>query len=140
MFTPTRDEARRFFFDTWSKYHAGTPLTDLEKQVLDIILMHPEYHPTLDAPERYSDRDYTPEGGETNPFLHLSMHLALRDQIGIDQPPGIRKRYLALAARCGGEHEALHAMMDCLAEMIWRAQRDGMPYDAAAYLDCLFRK
>jgi Domain of unknown function (DUF1841) len=140
MFTPTRDEARRFFFDTWAKYHVGTPLTDLEKQVLDIILMHPEYHPTLDEPERYSDRDYAPEGGETNPFLHLSMHLALRDQIGIDQPPGVRERYLALAQEYGGEHEALHAMMDCLAEMIWRAQRDGMPYDATAYLDCLLRK
>jgi Domain of unknown function (DUF1841) len=140
MFAPTRDEARRFFFDTWSKYQTESQLTDLEKQVLDIILMHPEYHSILDGPERYGDRDYTPEGGETNPFLHLSMHLALRDQIGIDQPPGIRQRYLELANKVGGEHEALHAMMDCLAEMIWTSQRYGAPFDVAQYLECLKRK
>ncbi|HWI13021.1 MAG TPA: DUF1841 family protein, partial [Burkholderiales bacterium] len=85
MFNPSRDEARRFFFDTWSKYRSQAPLTDLEKVALQVILLHPEYHAILGDPDRYLDRDYTPEHGQLNPFLHLSLHLAIEEQLSIDQ-------------------------------------------------------
>jgi len=125
MFQPTRDQARQFFFDAWGRYRAGEPLSDLEKLALQAILEHPEYHRVLDQPERYRDRDWTPEMGQTNPFLHLSMHLAIREQLSVDQPPGIRARFQALAARAGSEHDALHQVMECLGEMLWQAQRAG---------------
>lgn len=137
MFNPSRDQVRRFFFDVWAKYRASQPLAGAEQPALEAILAHPEYHPMLDAPERYLERDYPPEFGETNPFLHLSMHLALAEQVSIDQPAGIRARYRRLAERCGDAMQAQHEAMDCLAEMIWQAQRSGSPYDPAAYLGCL---
>ena len=140
MFNPTRDQARLFLFDTWAKYRGRQPLTALEAMALDILLLHPEYHAVLDDRERYLDRDWTPDGGETNPFLHLSMHLAIDEQLSIDQPPGIRDAHGRLARKLGSGHEARHAVMDCLAEMIWQAQRNGAAFDNAAYLDCLERK
>ncbi|MDA8109034.1 MAG: DUF1841 family protein [Betaproteobacteria bacterium] len=139
MFEPSRAQAREFFFETWRKYRAGEPLAGAETIALDVILQHPEYHRVLDDPERSRERDYFPEAGETNPFLHLSLHLALEEQLSIDQPRGIAKRFAALLARSGERHAALHAALECLAEMVWRAQRDGAPFDAAAYLDCLAR-
>jgi hypothetical protein len=140
VFNPTRDQARLFLFDTWAKYRGQRPLTALEAMALDVLLLHPEYHAVLDDRERYLDRDWTPEGGETNPFLHLSMHLAIDEQLSIDQPPGIRNAHERLAQKLGSGHEARHAVMDCLAEMIWQAQRNGAAFDNAAYLDCLERK
>lgn len=140
MFNPSRDQARRFLFDAWRKYRDGTVLTALEDMAVGHILRHPEYHPMLDAPERYLERDYPPELGETNPFLHLAMHLSIGEQLSIDQPAGVKARYLRLAHRLGDEHAAQHAVMDCLAEMLWRAQRDRQPPDGAAYLDCLEMK
>lgn len=140
MFNPSRDQSRQFLFETWRKYRAGEPLVGLEGIALEHILKHPEYHPVLAAPERHQDRDYPPELGETNPFLHLMMHVALSEQLSIDQPAGIRQRFEALATRLGDPHAAEHETLDCLGEMIWRAQRDGTPPDAAAYLDCLERK
>ncbi len=140
MFNPSRDQVRQFFFDAWAKFRAGRPLTDLEAMAADHIGSHPEYHPVLDQPERYRDRDWPPELGETNPFLHLSMHLSIAEQLSIDQPPGVKARYLALAQRLGDEHAAQHAVMDCLAEMVWRAQRDNLPPDGAAYLLCIEKK
>jgi len=140
VFNPTRDQARLFLFDTWAKYRGRQPLTALEAMALDILLLHPEYHAVLDDRERYLDRDWTPEGGETNPFLHLSMHLAIDEQLSIDQPPGIRDAHGRLARKLDSGHEARHAVMDCLAEMIWQAQRNGAAFDNAAYLDCLERK
>lgn len=140
MFQPTREQARRFLFDAWRKHRAGAPLEDLERRAVAIALEHPEYHAVLDDPERHAGRDYFPEMGETNPFLHLSMHLALEEQLAIDQPPGIRARIDALAAACGSRHDALHAAIDCLGEMLWRAGREGTPPDAAFYLDCLERR
>lgn len=136
MFQPSRDQARRVFFDTWRKHEAGEPLEPMEQQVLPVILQHPEYHPLLRDPERYLLRDYRPEQGATNPFLHLGMHLALAEQRSIDQPAGIGERLQALALR-HGMHEAEHRAMECLAEMIWQAQREGLPPDGTRYLACL---
>ena len=140
MFDPSRDQARDFFFDVWAKSRASSPLTALEGIALSIVMEHPEYHSVLGDPDRYRDRDWKPEGGETNPFLHLSMHLAIEEQLSIDQPPGIRAAVQALARRRDSEHDARHDVMDCLAEMIWQAQRHGSGFDNAAYLACLAKK
>jgi hypothetical protein len=137
MFNPSRDQVRELFFGAWRKYRAGLPLVGAETIALDAILLHPEYHALLDAPERYRDREYFPEIGETNPFLHMSLHVALEEQLSIDQPRGIVERLGAIAARAGDRHAALHEAIECLAEMLWRSQRDGAPPDGAAYLDCL---
>ncbi len=140
MFNPSRDEARRFFFDTWRKHQANDTLTDLERMTLAIILLHPEYHPVLDAPARYLEREWLPEDGQTNPFLHLAMHLSIEEQLSIDQPPGIRARIDALSLQHQDRHPALHDAMDGLAEMIWHAQRYQTPPDPQLYLHCLDRK
>ena len=140
MFNPSRDQARQFLFDTWAKQKQSAPLTDLEKIALAVLTRHPEYHRIVDAPERYLDQDYLPEFGETNPFLHMNMHLAIEEQLSIDQPRGVRDLYLALCQHTGDEHSAQHEMMDCLAEMIWQAQRSGTGPDGGLYLACMKRK
>ncbi|HSS28081.1 MAG TPA: DUF1841 family protein [Usitatibacter sp.] len=140
MFNPSRDQSRVFLFDLWQKHRDREPLTPLEAMALDIVLEHPEYHRVLDDRERYLDRDWKPEGGETNPFLHLAMHLAIAEQLSIDQPPGIRAAVDKLATRRGSMHDARHDVMECLAEMIWQAQRHGSGFDNATYLECVERK
>jgi hypothetical protein len=140
VFNPTRDQARRFFFDTWGKFQAHQALEGAESTAIEIILAHPEYHRLLEQRERHQDRDYPPEFGNTNPFLHLSMHLAIAEQISIDQPPGIRDRYEQLLKQHGDAMNAQHEIMDCLGEMIWQAQRQGSEYSAAVYFGCLDAK
>ena len=103
MFAPSRAEARRFLAETWAKFRAGTPLQGLETTAAPLIAMHPEYHALLEAAEAALDRDYAPEAGEMNPFLHLSLHLAVAEQLAIDQPAGIRAQFdrLRLARGAG---------------------------------------
>jgi hypothetical protein len=134
MFNPSREEVREMFFATWRKYRAGEPLAGIEAIALQVVLLHPEYHQILDHPERYRDRDYV---DESNPFLHMSLHLALEEQLSIDQPPGVVHHFGVLVARFHDRHEALHQALECLAETVWRAQREHAAPDAAAYLDCL---
>jgi len=134
MFNPSREQVRDLFFGTWRKYRGGEPLAGVETLALEAILLHPEYHRLLDEPARWREKDYT---DETNPFLHLSLHLALAEQLSIDQPPGIVKLFGDLLAKKRDRHAALHEAIECLAETVWRAQRDGRPPDAIAYLDCL---
>jgi len=140
MFTPSRDEARRFMIEAWRKYAAQEPLTALERMTGEIVAMHPEYRGMLETPERHADRDYHPETGEMNPFLHLSLHLAVAEQLSIDQPPGLRKHYERLMAERGDEHRALHALVECLGEVVWHAQRHGTAPDGALYLSCVERR
>ena len=137
MFSPTREQVREMFFAAWRKYRAGEVLAGIETLALEVILAHPEYHAMLAEPQRYRERDYT---DESNPFLHMSLHLALEEQLSIDQPPGIGEAFQALAFKCHDRHDALHEALECLAETMWRAQREGAPPDAAAYLDCLMKR
>ena len=140
MFNPSRDEARRFLVDAWAKHRAQQPVSDLEGIVVRIVALHPEYHPLLEQPEKFAHRDFTPEAGETNPYLHLSLHLAIAEQLAIDQPPGIRAEFERLKDVHGDEHDALHTVLECLGETMWQAQRLGTGPDATLYLDCLRRR
>ncbi|MBS0587534.1 DUF1841 family protein [Nitrosomonas sp.] len=140
MFKPSREQARQLFFETWRKYRQREILSGIETIALEVILLHPEYHDILNDPERYLDKDYLPEMGDTNPFLHMSMHVAIKEQLSINQPIGICERFARLQKNCGSEHAAAHQLMECLAEMIWQAQRAQSAPDAAIYFDCLDKR
>ena len=140
MFSPSRDQARQFLFETWRKYRGSEALSDLERIALEVMLTHPEYHVLLDDPARNLDRDYTPEDGSINPFLHLSLHLAIEEQLAIDQPRGIRAQYERISLAAGSAHDAHHVLLECLAETLWQAQRAGGIPDQAFYLASLEKK
>ena len=139
MFTPSRDQARQLFFGAWQKYRSSAPLSGLERIAVDVIASHPEYHRLLE--DRQSlERDYSPADGAINPFLHLGLHLAIEEQLSIDQPPGLRAEYERIAAAAGSEHDAKHELLECLGETLWQAQQTGSPPDATLYLGCLNKK
>ncbi|MFD0913502.1 DUF1841 family protein [Methylophilus luteus] len=137
LFNPSRDEVRQFFFDAWAKFQQQQVLTELEKMAVGIMHLHPEYQAILDAPEQHLQQAYYPEMGETNPFLHMSLHLSIQEQISINQPTGITQAYGKLCSRYQEEHAAQHALLECLAETIWLAQRNQTGLDAAHYLQLI---
>jgi len=134
-----RDDIRRVYCAAWDKQQRGLPLEPLERQLVEVIAVHPEYHPLLADADSALARDYLPEMGQTNPFLHMGMHLAIREQLATDRPPGIVAAYGALMVKIQDIHQAEHQMMECLGEALWRAQRDGQAPDEVAYLQCLRR-
>ena len=131
----SRDDLRRVYIDAWRKHREGVPMEPLEAQVADVIALHPEYQAALENPDAVVDRDYSPEGGQSNPFLHMGLHLAVRDQVATDRPAGIRQAFAAVATRLGSAHDAEHRIIECLAEALWEAQRAGRPPDEQAYLE-----
>jgi hypothetical protein len=139
MFNPSQEDVRRFFCEAFRKQRANEVLTPLEAMAADWINHHPEYHDVLSDVEKALARDYAVASGETNPFLHLSMHLSIDEQISIDQPPGIRQAATELTLKLDSAHEAQHRIMECLGEMIWNSQRNGQPPDAMAYMDSVRR-
>jgi hypothetical protein len=139
MFNPSREQVRQFFCAAWKKHQERLPLVGAEVTAADIAARHPEYHALLADSAGALDKEWTPEGGQTNPFLHLSLHLAIHEQVSIDQPPGIRAAWESLRA-CMDPHAAEHVLLECLGETIWRAQRQGGPMDALAYVDAVRRK
>ena len=140
LFNPSRDEVRNFFFDAWAKFKGQKTLTDLEKIGLGVMHMHPEYHAILDAPARFKQQEYFPEHGETNPYLHMSLHLSILEQISINQPIGIADIYKQLKIKHQDEHAAQHDILECLAETIWLAQRNNTGLDTEHYLQLLQQK
>ncbi len=137
MFNPSKEQVRAFFTDAWRKRRVGGVLTPLETMAADLVERHPEYHEDLQDPDA-AERDYPVEAGRTNPFLHLSMHLAIQEQLSIDHPPGIRAAWNALS-QGRDEHEAAHVIMEALGEVVWEAQRLGKPLDNERYLDLIRR-
>jgi len=140
LYNPTKDQVRQFFFDTWAKFKQHASLSDLEKIALDVMQMHPEYHAVLDSPERHINQQYFPEMGETNPFLHMSLHLSVIEQVTINQPIGISAVYGKLSIKHNDVHTAQHDLLECLAETIWQSQRNSVPLNSAQYLQLLNQK
>ena len=136
MFNPSREQVRSFFCEAWRKHRAREILAGAEAVAADLIEHHPEYQALLEQPESAQEQEFTPETGRMNPFLHLSLHLAIAEQISIDQPPGIRAAYDKLRRKFD-VHDAEHAIMECLGETIWRSQREKAPMDGEAYLECI---
>ena len=136
MFNPSREQVRNFFCESWRKHRERLILEGAEATAADLIAEHPEYHALLESPEAAIEQEFTPEGGQMNPFLHLSLHLAIAEQISIDQPRGIKAAYFALRQKME-VHDAEHVIMECLGETIWRSQRDKAPLDGEAYLECI---
>ncbi len=140
MYNPTRDQARQFFIDAWRKHRSREVLTPLEHIAADVISLHPEYQPLLEDAESALGRDFPPEMGQTNPFMHLSLHLAIEEQLVVDQPPGIRAAFEQQLARLSDRHAALHQLLECLGEIMWRSQREHRPPEGDAYLECIRRR
>ncbi len=133
MFSNDRGTMRQMYYQSWKKHHDKLPLSGLEQQIVAVIIDHPEYQSALTKPDQFVDKDYLPELGEVNPFLHLSLHLGLREQVATNRPSGIQTIFSTLSQQIG-EHEAEHQMMHCLAELLWQAQQHGIPPDESLYI------
>ena len=140
MFSPTPADVRLFFVEARRKRLETLPLTPIETLAADWIEGHPEYAAELADAQAAQAATYGGEGGRENPFLHLSMHLSISEQVSIDQPAGIRQAFELLARRLGSAHAAQHEVMECLGTMLWEAQRSGRPPDGDAYVDCVRRR
>ncbi|WP_462321453.1 DUF1841 family protein [Halochromatium sp.] len=141
MFHQDRDQLRQAYLTAWRKAREGEPLEPVERQIIEVAEQHPEYHALLEQGERALGREWLPERGESNPFLHMALHIALQEQVTTDRPPGIRRLYQAMVAQCAGDaHEAEHRILECLAEAIWKMQRDGRDLNPKAYLKCIKRR
>lgn len=136
MFGNDRDSMRRYYLQCWQKFQQKQPLDALETQIASVVAEHPEYHALLEKHDKTLQRDYLPEQGDTNPFLHMGLHLGIREQVATHRPAGIAELYRKLVIKYG-TLEAEHRMMDCLAESIWLAQRQQTSPDENAYLECL---
>ena len=132
----SRDEIRQVYLKVWQKMQNQSVLEPMEAIIADVVKLHPEYHPLLDKGESAVEKDFSPEDGQTNPFLHMGMHITLREQAGSDRPAGIQAIYQKLVQQ-KGIHETEHAMMECLGQVLWNAQRLNQMPDETAYLACL---
>jgi Domain of unknown function (DUF1841) len=130
----TREQLRQTYTDAWRKHLAHSPLTPLEAMIADVIGAHPEYQTILGDANAALAFEPGVSGGAENPFLHMGLHLAVREQVSIDRPPGVRELHRLLQARYGGLHPAEHALMEALGEALWQAQRAGKPPDEGHYL------
>ncbi len=137
LFAQDRNQMRRFYCQAWKKHRNNEPLQPLEQQISTVISLHPEYHALLENEEAALEKDFFPELGESNPFLHLSMHLAIRDQLNSDLPAGITEIYQALLNKHNDLHDVEHRMMECLINALWKVQKEGAPFNDSAYLRCL---
>ena len=124
---------RQVFWDAWQKAQADLPLDAMEVRIARVIQMHPEYHHLFHDMEAFLDRDFHIDDG-MNPYLHLSLHLAIEEQLATKQPieaAQIMER--EVVERKHDRHDAIHLILEVLAETIYEAQRRGQDIDPLAY-------
>ncbi|KTC80799.1 DUF1841 family protein [Legionella cherrii] len=133
----TIQETRQLFFSSWEKYQHKKLLSPLENEIVQVILAHPEYHKMLENQDKFQQHTYFPESGEPNPFLHMGLHLAIREQIATDRPSGIHLIYKNLVKKYNDSLVVEHLMMEQLAECLWLSQKNKLPPDETHYLQAL---
>ncbi|AUZ04077.2 MULTISPECIES: DUF1841 family protein [Vitreoscilla] len=140
MYDVNTHDVRRYFAHVWQNRLNPLQLDALQQKALRIIEAHPEYQVYLENIEDYLDKNWTPEEGQTNPFLHLSLHLSIQEQVGINQPFGIRTIHQKLVGMYNDNWvKAEDEMMEALVETIWQAQRHNQGLDVNAYMTRLRR-
>jgi hypothetical protein len=137
IFGQDRNQIRQMYIDAWRKQQAGELLQPLEAMIAEVVAMHPEYHALLDSGEAALDKDFMAELGQSNPFMHMGMHIAIREQLSTDRPPGIVAAHKQLLLRLRDSHEAEHHIMECLGRALWESQQNNTPPDEATYLQCV---
>lgn len=137
MFVQDRNQARNYFYQVWQKQKNKLPLEPVEAIISDVILEHPEYHHYLEEKEISAENDFSPEQNETNPFLHMGMHIALKEQVNANRPAGINDVFQKIISKSASVHDAEHKMMECLGRVLWEAQRSNTLPDEHEYLECL---
>lgn len=133
MFDADRNQIRQMFVQVWQKARRGESLEALERIIAGVIEEHPEYHDLLETGESAIEREWTPESGKENPFLHMGMHITIREQVQTDRPAGVQEAHRVLCERRGNPMRAEHEMMEILGEVLWDAQRQGRAPDEQAY-------
>ena len=139
IYSQNRDEIRQVFVQAWHKHRNKLPIEPMEKIIAAIIQQHPEYHAVLEDADMAMHSEYTPEQGQSNPFLHMGMHITLHEQVSTNRPDGIGVIYQTLREKFSNNHTAEHQMMECLGEALWEAQRNGSTPDEQLYLERLKR-
>jgi len=139
LYPNDRDALRRRYMEAWRRHNQALPLEPVDAQIADVVEWHPEYHALLNSAALAVEREWMPESGQTNPFLHMGMHLAIRDQVATDRPAGVAAVHAGLLRRVGDGHRVEHMMMECLGAALWQSQRTGLPPDEDAYLEALRR-
>lgn len=139
MLTNDRTAMRRAFTKAWQRHRDGLPLSAQQQLIADVITLHPEYQAGIEQPTSL-ERDYDGGDGQSNPYLHMGMHIAIREQVAIDRPPGVRSLHQRLSARSGDVHAAEHVLLECLGQVLWQAQASGQEPDVQAYLECARRQ
>lgn len=139
MFPQDRAQLRKLFFDAWNRHLKKLDVSPMDEIIINIINLHPEYHNMLANEDDFIDKNYLPENDESNPFLHMAMHISIHEQLATQRPKQITNLYEQLLTKFQDPHTVEHQMMECLGQMIWQAQRDNVLPDESLYLDCLQR-
>jgi len=137
MFGNDRNQMRQYFQSCWQKFREQQPLGPMEALIAGVVADHPEYHQLIESGDAALEKDYTPEDGQTNPFLHMGMHISIREQVQTDRPAGIKSAHEKLSAKLGDIHEAEHQMQECLGLILWEAQQGNSMPDEGKYLECV---
>lgn len=137
LFSPDRNKLRMMYVEAWRKRRLGLPMEALELMIADVVALHAEYHALLEDEEKTLAWEESPDQGMSNPFLHMGMHLGLREQVSTDRPAGIRAAFDRLTVRLRDAHEAEHRIIACLLQALSEAGPQGP--DEQAYLECIRR-
>ena len=135
-----REALRATWREAWRRHRDGLPLAPLQAQLAEIVAMHPEYQTLLEDEAAPEGRDRSPGQAESNPFLHMGLHAAVREAVATDRPPGLRPAFEALLRRAATPHDAEHVLAECLGETLWEAQRAAQPPDGEAWLERVRRR
>lgn len=124
--------SRQHYGMVWQLALAGAPLTIEQMRLVRVMQEHPEYRSIWDNPEEASAglEDLT----EPNPFLHVTAHMMVEEQIAGRNPPDVAVVVSRLTRSGDSRHEAIHKVANVLMGEVWDVLAKKREFDREKYV------
>jgi hypothetical protein len=107
-------------------------LSEKDNDLAEILMDHEEYGDHFENTDILDGREY--EAGVTfNPFLHISTHQMVEDQLLADSPVETALFCEVMEGRGFPRHEIIHFIIMILLNVMYASASGNRPFDAARY-------
>lgn len=112
-------------------------LSEEEQRLAKILLEHKdEFFHHFEFTDAVSDYDYEP-GVEVNPFLHITIHQVVENQLNAREPVEVYQFYNAMIKKKLSHHDTIHLIGRIFVPFLFDVLKHGKEFDAHRYASLL---
>ena len=112
-------------------------LNDEDRRLAETMLQHEdEFFNVFEFADVLHDREFNPDT-DVNPFLHITIHTVVENQLAAKDPIEVFQFYNALRKKKCSRHDTIHLIGAILVPLMFDTMKNKTPFDNDRYVSML---